>query len=41
MSDLSFKPYQDAYDAYTKDIEQLTGIGDRLVDSAKVSRASA
>jgi hypothetical protein len=35
MSDLSFKPYQHAYDAYTKDIEQLTGIGDRLVASAK------
>jgi hypothetical protein len=34
MSNLSFKPYQDAYDAYLKDLEQLTGIGDRLVASA-------
>jgi hypothetical protein len=35
MSDLSFKPYQDAHDAYVKDIAQLTQIGDRLVASAK------
>src|ERR1700754_4670619 len=35
MSDSSFKPYQDAYDAYAKDIEQLTGIGNRLVAGAQ------
>ena len=35
MSDFSFKPYQDAYDNYRKDVEQLTAIGDRLMASAE------
>ena len=35
MNDLSFKPYQDAYDNYRKDLEQLTGISGRLIANAK------
>ena len=34
-SNESFKPYQDAYDAYIKDIDQICAISGRLVASAK------
>jgi hypothetical protein len=41
MSDLSFRPYQAAYDAFTRDIEQLDAIGQRLLASAQDVRAGA
>jgi hypothetical protein len=38
MSD-TFGPYQKAYDAYTKDLEQLTSIKQRLLDGIKADNA--
>jgi hypothetical protein len=35
----NFKPYQDALDAYRKDIEQVIAIGNRLIASASEAEA--
>jgi hypothetical protein len=42
MSDIfSSKPYEEARDAYQKDLEQLAAIGDRLLASAQAVRTRA